>query len=251
MSQKSKSNRLYLICLCAGLLPAMAACDIAEVCRDGVEYLNGNKCATCPTGKHINEDADGCEDNTDKDCGSEHTNCTRIKNVKTAVCDKNTGTCTIQTCKEGFKEALGACVPEAAQSCSDDSDCPRIVHASAISCKSNFCDVTCETGFHLTSSGECADNSYVACNSEEDCKNTCKTCEPIGGFSGLEINLGVFLDFHMNVLNWLKTRHKSSLFLDTNQKNRVKKRFLHEKIVFLLKKGYFCIQNLCIFRFKE
>ena len=39
--------------------------------------------------------------------------------------------------------------------------------------------------------------------------------------------------------------------LDTNQKNRVKKRFLHEKIVFLLKKGYFCIQNLCIFRFKE
>ena len=26
---------------------------------------------------------------------------------------------------------------------------------------------------------------------------------------------------------------------------------LHEKIVFLLKKGYFCIQNLCIFRFKE
>jgi hypothetical protein len=86
---------------------------------------------------------------------------------------------------------------------------------------------------------------------EEDCKNTCKTCEPIGGFSGLEINLGVFLDFHMNVLNWLKTRHKSSLFLDTNQKNRVKKRFLHEKIVFLLKKGYFCIQNLCIFRFKE
>jgi len=55
----------------------------------------------------------------------------------------------------------------------------------------------------------------------------------------------------MNVLNWLKTRHKSSLFLDTNQKKRVKKRFLHEKIVFLLKKGYFCIQNLCIFRFKE
>ena len=145
----------------------LAGCNLNEYCEDD-QYEQDGKCYRCRTGDHLNADKTGCEANTDTDCGAKHSNCTTIKNVKTANCDTEGGVCKV-SCKDGFNESNGRCIDPKAQTCMEDVDCKIPQNASSVKCDGYVCVINCVEGFHVEKASSCVANAYTSCSSDEEC----------------------------------------------------------------------------------
>ena len=125
---------------------------------------------SCSSGHVYNPTNDHgvCEANSNSNCGSHGTSCTKsnVSNSSSVSC--STGTCKASSCKSGYHVYIGSCESDSTTNCgSHGSSCTtsKVSHSTSVSCSSGSCKATaCSSGYHVYT-GSCESDSTTNCGS--------------------------------------------------------------------------------------
>ena len=177
----------------------LTGCSLSEPCAlDRGQFLSSEGCGECPIDKGYHYHWDGekhfCVVDSAQSCGQQETNCTDMKNVKEAACDK--GQCVILNCKDSYEKATRTnnevyCRSAAVEQCGDHAtNCREIKGVKDAKCIAGECLVTeCDEGYNPAVNKDGV--SYCMGTTATDCGEYAENCTEIPNVGEVECDAGI------------------------------------------------------------